>query len=121
MAGRGVLGAAPAGPAPPARRVPGLFQKRARYPRFKSRHGKQAATYTRSAFRWRDGQLTLAKTSAPLRFAWSWPDLDPAALDPSTVTVSRDPAGRWFAVLHVDVPEAVRFPPLARRSAWISA
>jgi putative transposase len=38
-----------------------FFQKRARYPRFKSRHGKQAATYTRSAFRWRDGQLILAR------------------------------------------------------------
>jgi putative transposase len=82
-----------------------FFAKRARYPRFKSRRGRQSATYTRSAFRWRDGQLTLAKTSAPLRFVWSWPGLDPATLDPSTVTVSRDPAGRWFAVLHVEVPD----------------
>ncbi len=77
--------------------------KRARYPRFKSRRSKQSATYTRAAFRWRDGQLMLAKTSAPLRFVWSWPDIDPAALDPTTVTVSRDPAGRWFVVLHADV------------------
>ena len=80
-----------------------FFQKRARYPRFKSRRSKQSATYTRAAFRWRDGQLTLAKTSAPLAFVWSWPDIDPATLDPSTVTVSRDPAGRWFVVLHTDV------------------
>ena len=87
-----------------------FFQKRSRYPRYKSRRGKQAATYTKSAFRWRDGQLTLAKMAAPLRFVWSWPELDPAALDPSTVTVSRDPAGRWFAVLHVDVPEPAPLP-----------
>jgi putative transposase len=41
-----------------------FFAKRARYPRFKSRHGRQSATYTRSAFRMRDGQLWLAKTDA---------------------------------------------------------
>jgi putative transposase len=87
-----------------------FFGKRARYPRFKSRQGKQSATYTRSAFRWRDGLLTLAKTAAPMRLAWSWPGLDPASLDPSTVTVSRDPAGRWFVVLHVDLPDAAALP-----------
>jgi putative transposase len=87
-----------------------FFSRRARYPRFKSRRGKQSATYTRSAFRWRDGQLRLAKTSTPLRLAWSWPGLDPASLDPSTVTVSRDPAGRWFAVLHVEAPDAEPLP-----------
>ena len=82
-----------------------FFARRARYPRFKSRRSKESATYTRAAFRWRDGQLTLAKTSTPLRFVWSWPDIDPAALDPTTVTVSRDPDGRWFVVLHADVPD----------------
>jgi len=91
-----------------------FFGKRARYPRFKSRRGKQSATYTRSAFRWRDGELWLAKTSAPLRLAWSWPDLSPAALNPSTVTVSRDPAGRWFAVLHVDVVAPEPLPATGR-------
>ncbi|MDQ2873878.1 MAG: transposase [Actinomycetota bacterium] len=72
--------------------------------------GAQSATYTRSAFRWRDGQLRLAKATAPLRLAWSWPGLDPASLDPSTVTVSRDPAGRWFAVLHGEVPGPAPLP-----------
>ncbi|WP_238598795.1 RNA-guided endonuclease InsQ/TnpB family protein [Saccharothrix sp. ALI-22-I] len=38
-----------------------FWEKRAKYPRFKSRkRGKASAEYTRSAFRWRDGQLTLA-------------------------------------------------------------
>src|SRR5664279_198682 len=62
-----------------------FFGKRARFPRFKSRRGKQSATYTRSAFRWRDDELTLAKTATPLRVVWSWPDIDPATLDPTTV------------------------------------
>ncbi len=57
-----------------------------RCPRYKSRGGRQCAEYTRSGFRYRDGQLFLAKMSTPLAFAWSWPDVDPASVDPTTVT-----------------------------------
>jgi putative transposase len=53
-----------------------FFAGRTRYPRFKSRHGRQSATYTRSAFRMRAGKLQLAKTAAPLRFTWTWPGVD---------------------------------------------
>lgn len=87
-----------------------FFAKRARYPRFKSRDGRQSATYTRSAFRMKDGALWLAKASTPLEFAWSWPDIDPASIDPSTVTVSRDPCGRWYVSFAVDVPDPVQLP-----------
>ena len=73
-----------------------FFARRARYPRFKSRTGRQSAEYTRSGFRYRDGQLFLAKMDTPLVFVWSWPDIDPAGIDPSTVTVSRDLCGRWY-------------------------
>lgn len=85
-----------------------FWQTRARYPRFKNRHGRQSASYTKAAFRWRGGQLFLAKQSEPLRLVWSWPNIDPATLNPSTVTVTRDPDGRWFVSLAVDVdqPEA---------------
>ncbi|MFF0580115.1 RNA-guided endonuclease InsQ/TnpB family protein [Streptosporangium saharense] len=58
-----------------------FFAGHARYPRYKSRAGRQSAEYTRPAFRYRDGVLTLA-------FAWSWPCVDPATIDPTTVTVS---------------------------------
>jgi putative transposase len=92
-----------------------FFAGRARYPRFKSRTGRQAAEYTRSAFRWRDGQLWLAKMDAPLAFVWSWPDVDPAGIDPSTVTVSRDPDGRWYLSLAVDVADPD--PPAAAGAA----
>jgi putative transposase len=72
---------------------------RARYPRFKSkRHRRDAAEYTRSGFRYRDQQLTLAKMTAPLAIRWSRPL--PEGAQPSTVTVSRDPAGRWFVSLY---------------------
>jgi putative transposase len=88
-----------------------FFAGRARYPRYKSRNGRQCAEYTRSGFRYRDGQLLLAKMSAPLVFAWSWPDVDPASLDPNTVTVSRDPCGRWYVSFAVEVPEPAPLPP----------
>lgn len=87
-----------------------FFAGRARYPRFKSRDGRQSAEYTRSGFRYRDGRLTLAKMSAPLAFTWSWPGIDPAALDPTTVTVSRDPDGRWYVSFAVDVADPAQLP-----------
>ena len=87
-----------------------FFARRARYPRFKSRHGRQSATYTRSAFRMRGGQLWLAKVAGPLRFVWTWPGVDVTALHPASVTVARDPAGRWFVTFHADVPDPAPLP-----------
>lgn len=78
-----------------------FFAGRARYPRFKSRKKSRAsAEYTRSAFRWRDGQLLLAKMPEPLAIKWSRPL--PEGAEPSTVTVSRDSAGRWFVSILVE-------------------
>ncbi|MDG4771216.1 RNA-guided endonuclease TnpB family protein [Solwaraspora sp. WMMD792] len=78
-----------------------FWAKRARYPTFKSRkRSRRSAEYTASAFRWRDGRLTLAKMSDPLDIVWSRPLPEGAA--PSTVTVSQDPAGRWFVSLLCD-------------------
>ena len=87
-----------------------FFAKRARYPRFKSRRGRQSATYTRSAFRMKNGTLRLAKTTAPLAFVWTWPDVDVTGLDPTSVTVSRDPCGRWYASFAVEVADPVQLP-----------
>lgn len=82
-----------------------FFKGRARYPKFKSRNGRQSAHYTRSAFRMNPDGLWLAKTSSALRLAWSWPDVDMIALDPTMVVISREPDGRWFATLCVDQPD----------------
>ncbi len=87
-----------------------FFAGRARYPRYKSHNGQQCAEYTRSGFRYRNGQLYLAKIGTPLAFAWSWPDVDPASLDPTTVTVSLEPCGRWYVSFSVDVPEPAPLP-----------
>ncbi len=91
-----------------------FFAQRARYPRFKSRNGRQSAEYTRSAFRWRNGALYLAKMGTPLAFTWSWPGTDPATIDPTTVTVSRDPCGRWYVSLAVDTAGPERLPATGR-------
>ncbi|MBN6056149.1 transposase, partial [Nonomuraea sp. RK-328] len=88
-----------------------FFAGRARHPRYKSRTGRQSAEYTRSGFRYRDGRLLLAKMDAPLAFVWSWPGVDPASIDPSTVTVSRDPCGRWYVSFAVDAAAPDRVPP----------
>lgn len=78
-----------------------FWGKRARYPRFKSRKRSRAsAEYTRSGFRWREGQITLAKMAGPLDIRWSRPL--PEGAEPSTVTVSRDAAGRWFVSILVE-------------------
>jgi putative transposase len=69
-----------------------FFEGRAQYPAFKRKRGHQSAEFTRSAFSYREGQLYLAKIRTPLDIRWSR-EL-PCA--PSTVTVSMDPAGRYF-------------------------
>ncbi|MEV5560257.1 RNA-guided endonuclease TnpB family protein [Nonomuraea wenchangensis] len=89
-----------------------FFAKRAKYPTFKSRKRSRAsAEYTRSAFRWREGRLTLAKMGAPLDIVWSRPL--PEGAEPSTVTVSRDPSGRWFVSLLVE-EKVAPLPPVER-------
>lgn len=91
-----------------------FFAKRGRYPRFKSRNSRQSAHYTRSAFRIRPDGLWLAKTSAPLRVAWSWPEIDMTRLDPTMVIVSCEPDGRWYVTLSVDVAEPTALAPTGR-------
>jgi putative transposase len=96
-----------------------FFEKRSAYPRFKSRKkSRNSAEYTRSAFVYRDGRLTLAKMREPLDIAWS--RSLPEGQAPSTVTVSRDSAGRWFvSMLCEDV--SVKALPTSRAAVGIDA
>ncbi|MGW6576757.1 RNA-guided endonuclease InsQ/TnpB family protein [Streptomyces sp. NPDC054945] len=89
-----------------------FFGKRAKYPRFKSRkRSRKSAEYTNSGFRYRDGKLTLAKMSDSLDIVWSRPL--PEGAIPSTVTVSQDPAGRWFVSMLCEDPSVVPLPAKA--------
>ncbi|MGD9663160.1 MAG: RNA-guided endonuclease InsQ/TnpB family protein [Porticoccaceae bacterium] len=69
-----------------------FFEGRAKYPAFKKKTARQSAEYTRSAFKFQNGELFLAKSKEPLDIRWSR-DLPS---QPSTITVSKDPAGRYF-------------------------
>ncbi|WPB92869.1 RNA-guided endonuclease InsQ/TnpB family protein [Streptomyces malaysiensis] len=86
-----------------------FFAKQAKYPRFKSRkRSRNSAEYTTSAFRFRDGELTLAKMSEPLNIVWS--RHLPERAQPSTVTVSHDSADRWFVSLLCEDPAVGPLP-----------
>jgi putative transposase len=78
-----------------------FFSKRAAYPAFKSRRDSvQSASYMRNGFALRDGKLTLAKHDAPLDVRWSRPL--PEGAQPSSVTVTRTSAGRYYVSLLVE-------------------
>ena len=95
-----------------------FFEGRAKYPRFKSRKKSRcSAEYTSSAFRYRDGTLTLAKMREPLDIVWSRPL--PEGAQPSTVTVSQDAAGRWFVSLLCD--DAITPAPATTAAVGIDA
>ncbi|MFF3579235.1 RNA-guided endonuclease InsQ/TnpB family protein [Streptomyces mirabilis] len=95
-----------------------FFGKQAGYPRFKNRKkSRRSAEYTSSAFRFREGRLTLAKVSVPLAIVWSRPL--PEGAMPSTVTVSQDPAGRWFVSLLCE--DAITLAPATADAVGIDA
>jgi putative transposase len=95
-----------------------FWGKRAGHPQFKSkRKSRASATFTASGFRYRDGRITLAKMSEPLDIRWSRPL--PEGAGPSTVTVSRDAAGRWF--VSVLVEETIEPHPAADAAIGIDA
>ncbi|MFD7499663.1 RNA-guided endonuclease InsQ/TnpB family protein [Streptomyces sp. NPDC059850] len=86
-----------------------FFAKRTGYPHFKTRKkSRKSAEYTTSAFRYRDGELMLAKMSEPLDIVWSRPL--PEGAKPSTVTVSQDAAGRWSVSLLCEDPAVKPLP-----------
>jgi putative transposase len=89
---------------------------RAKYPNFKKKHSGGSAEFTKAAFRWRDGQVFLAKCTEALPIRWSGSrpsgsptpqarqdsrDL-PSGCEPSTITIKLEASGRWFASLLVD-------------------
>jgi len=77
-----------------------FFAGRAKYPNFKKKHNGGSAEFTKSAFRWKDGQVFLAKCSLPLPIRWS--RQIPEGSTPSTITIKLTPSGRWYVSLLVD-------------------
>jgi putative transposase len=77
-----------------------FWEGRAKYPRFKSKHHKQAATYARNGFTFDPSQkrLTIAKLGI-VNVKWS----QDVPVDPSTVILSKTPSGRYYVSLHCEV------------------
>lgn len=78
--------------------------KRVNPPRFKKRTGKQSARFTRGGFSLKGSQVYLSKIGR-LPIEWS----RPLPSTPSSVTIIKDPSGRYFASFVCEVePEALK-------------
>ena len=72
----------------------------AKYPNFKKKHNGGSAEFTKAAFKWRGGQVILAKCieALPIRQCRQLPK----GCEPSTITVKLDASGRFHISLLVD-------------------
>ena len=85
-----------------------FFAKRAKYPNFKKKRNGGSAEFTKSAFKWKDGQVFLAKCKEALPIHWS--RQLPKGCEPSTITVKLDTRGRWHVSLLVNNPNIEPLP-----------
>jgi putative transposase len=85
-----------------------FFAGRAKYPNFKKKRNGGSAEFTKSAFKFRDGQIYLAKCSEPLDIRWS--RQIPSEAEPSTVTLRLHPSGRWHISIRFDDPTIKPLP-----------
>ncbi len=90
-----------------------FWGQRAKYPRFKKKRHGGSAEFTKSAFKYRDGKVWLAKCKEPLAIVWS--RFLPDGCSPSTVTVKLEPSGRWFVSLLVDDQSIELLPPTSKQ------
>jgi putative transposase len=87
-----------------------FFEGRADYPTFKKKRHQQAATYASNAFIWKREALTLAKMDAPPAIVWHRPL--PDGWKPSSVTITKDEAERYFvSLLGEEDIKALEFTP----------
>jgi putative transposase len=88
-----------------------FFEGRADYPTFKKKSHEQSATYASNAFTW-DGQtLTLAKINVPLVIHWH--RSLPKGCKPSSVTITKDGANRYF--VSILVKEDIKPLPVVKK------
>jgi len=89
-----------------------FFAGRAQYPNFKKKRNGGSAEFTKSAFKWKDGNVFLAKCLEPLHIKWS--RQLPQGTEPSTVTVRLNPARQWYVSLRFDDPRDLQLAPVAQ-------
>ena len=79
-----------------------FFAGKTGYPTFKKKRNGGSAEFTKSAFKFRNNEIYLTKCSEPLAIRWS--RQIPKGCEPSTVTVSLHPSGRWHISIRFDDP-----------------
>jgi len=89
-----------------------FFAGRAKYPNFKKKRNGGSAEFTKSAFKWKDGKVLLAKCLEPLSIRWS--RQLPEGVEPSTVTARLNPAGQWYVSLRFDDYRDLTLEPVAQ-------
>ncbi len=78
-----------------------FFAGRGKYPNFKKKHNGGNAEFTKAAFKFRNGQVFLAKSPQALAIRWS--RQLPQGVEPSTISVKLSPSGRWTVSMLVDI------------------
>lgn len=69
-----------------------FFNKTGQFPRFKKRQNRQSITLMKSAFKFTEGELRIAKSKDPLKIKWSRRFTG----EPSSLTISKTPSGKYF-------------------------
>ena len=85
-----------------------FFAGRTNYPTFKKKRNGGSAEFTKSAFKFKDKEIYLAKCSEPLPIRWS--RQIPKGCEPTSVTVSLHPSGRWHISIRFDDPTIQPLP-----------
>ena len=85
-----------------------FFAGRASYPIFKKKRNGGSAEFTKSAFKFKDKEIYLAKCSEPLPIRWS--RQIPKGCELTSVTVSLHPSGRWHISIRFDDPTIQPLP-----------
>ena len=88
-----------------------FFEGRAQYPTFKKKRNEQSATYASNAFTWGEKALTLAKMTVPLDIHWH--RTLPKGCKPSSVTITKDGANRYF--VSILVTEDIKPLPVVKK------
>jgi len=90
-----------------------FFSGRAKYPKFKKKRHGGSSEFTKSAFKWKDSQVYLAKCSDPLPIRWS--RQLPENCVPSSITVKLDPSGRWSVSLIINDARDLKLKPIKKQ------
>jgi len=90
-----------------------FFAGRTKYPNFLKLRNGGSAEFTKSAFKFKEGQVYIAKCKEPLLIRWS--RQLPKNCKPSTITIKLDPSGRWFVSLRINDTTDQKLKPVEKK------